>query len=337
MGDPAGIGPEIIVKVLNNPKVYEKCNPLVIGDSGVIADALRICNMDLKILHFDTIKRVSFQPNQINILDLKNVNLKDLVYGKVNAACGEAAGQYIEKAIILALDKTIDAVVTAPINKKAFDLGGYGRKYRGHTEMLASLTNSKDAFMLLVSGNLRVIHVTTHIPMKEVVDLIKKERIYKTILKANEACRELGIKTPKIGVAGFNAHSGDNGIMGNEEMTQIIPAINSALSKGLNVQGPIPGDTIFPKCVSGTYDVIVAMYHDQGHIPVKMLGFKWTGDRWSVVSGVNITVGLSIIRTSVDHGTAFGKAGKGLADPTSLQEAIDYAILIAKNRKKKVN
>jgi 4-hydroxythreonine-4-phosphate dehydrogenase len=265
---------------------------------------------------------------------MDNVHLEKIPHGQVNADCGRAAGEYIEKAIYLAMDKEIAAMVTAPINKESFDLGGYGKKYRGHTEMLAGLTKSDKAVMLLASGKLRVIHVTTHVPMRKAVDLIKKDRILSTIHKAAEACRQLGIDSPKIGVAGLNAHASDGGIMGLEEVEEILPAVEAARAEGLNVEGPIPGDTIFPRGNAGTYDIIVAMYHDQGHIPVKLMGFLWDGKAWTSVSGVNITIGLPIIRTSVDHGTAFGKAGKGLADERSLLDAVDYAILIAENRNK---
>jgi 4-hydroxythreonine-4-phosphate dehydrogenase len=187
--------------------------------------------------------------------------------------------------------------------------------------------------MMLASGNLRVLHVTTHVSMRQAVDLIKKERVYNTIHKAHEACRELGIENPRIGVCGLNPHAGEGGIMGYEEMEEIMPAIEKARADGLNVEGPIPGDTIYPRGKSGIFDVIVAMYHDQGHIPVKLVGFLHDGAAWSSVSGVNITIGLPIIRVSVDHGTAFGKAGKGIANEQSLVDAVDYAVLIAKNRK----
>ena len=198
--------------------------------------------------------------------------------------------------------------------------------------MLASMTNTPDVAMVLAHGHLRVIHVTTHVSLRKSLDLIRTERIYKTIKIAVEACRQLGISSPKIAVAGLNPHCGDGGIMGDEEIKEITPAIENARSDGIDVDGPIPPDTIFPKGRSGTYDIIVAMYHDQGHIPLKFHGFEWDGEKWTSVGGVNITFGLPIIRTSVDHGTAFGKAGKGIADERSLLDAIDYAIVIAKNR-----
>lgn len=336
MGDPTGIGSEIIVKALSQPDVYVKCRPLVIGDKWAMEDAIKITRIKLDVRSINTISNASFRHGILDVYDLNNIKLEKIPYGKVDADCGRAAGEYIEKAIHMAMEKEIAAIVTGPINKESFDLGGYGKKYRGHTEMLAALTKSEKVFMLLASGNLRVIHVTTHVSMKDSVELIKKERIYNTILKAFEACQELGIKSPKIGVAGLNAHAGDGGIMGIEEVEEIIPAIEKAKADGLNVEGPVPGDTIFPRGKAGTYDIIVAMYHDQGHIPVKLMGFNWNGKIWDSISGVNITIGLPIIRTSVDHGTAFGKAGKGLANEKSLLDAMDYAILIAENRGKSV-
>lgn len=334
MGDPAGIGPEIIAKALSKKDIYDKCRPVVIGDKRAMEQALDIAKAELTVSGVEKIDDAAFTHGTIDVLDMKNLPLDKIPHGKVDETCGRAAGEYIEKAINLALDKEIAAMVTAPINKEAFDLGGYGKKYRGHTEMLAGLTNSDKAFMLLASGNLRVIHVTTHVPMRKAVDLIKTPRVYNTIQRAYQACLELGIENPRIGVCGLNAHAGESGIIGYEEVEEIIPAIEKARADGLNVDGPIPGDTIYPKGRAGTYDVIVAMYHDQGHIPVKLMGFLFDGKVWNSVSGVNITIGLPIIRTSVDHGTAFGKAGKGHANERSLLDAIEYAILIAKNREK---
>ncbi len=332
MGDPAGVGSEIIAKALTDTAIYQKCRPIVIGDKKAVEDGIRIAKAQLTAQGISKVEEAQFKPGTIDVLDLNNLPLDAIPYGQVDADCGRAAGEYIEKGINLAMDKEINAIVTGPINKESFDMGGYGKKYRGHTEMLAGLTNSEKAVMLLACGQLRVIHVTTHVPMRQAVDLIKTQRVYNTIHKAHEACLQLGLKDPVIGVAGLNAHAGDGGVIGREEIEEIIPAIEKAKADGLNVQGPIPGDTIFPKGQAGTFDIIVCMYHDQGHIPVKFAGFQWNGEKWTSVGGVNITIGLPIIRTSVDHGTAFGKAGKGLADEQSLIDAIDYAILIAKNR-----
>ncbi len=332
MGDPAGIGPEIIAKALNNTTLYDKCNPIIIGDKWAMEDAVRMTGLSLTVRGISDVKDAQCEPGTIDVYDLNNLTeIDEIPYGKVNAVCGKAAGQYIEKAIYMALDKEIDAMVTGPINKESFDLGGYGKKYTGHTEMIAGLTKSR-VNMMLASGKLRVIHVTTHVSVRTMVDMIKKERVYNTIRRAYEGCRLLGIKEPKIGVCGLNPHAGEGGLMGMEEVEEIIPAIEQARAEGLHVEGPFPGDTVYPRGRAGTLDVIVAMYHDQGHIPVKLVGFLFDGEVWNSVSGVNITIGPPIIRVSVDHGTAFGKAGKGIADFTSLLDAIDYAKLIAENK-----
>ncbi|MFC1585755.1 4-hydroxythreonine-4-phosphate dehydrogenase PdxA [Fibrobacterota bacterium] len=332
MGDPAGIGSEIIAKALAREEVYTKCRPVVIGDAQAIRDGIRIGGVNLKVNAIDDIEKAAFSNGTIDVYDLKNIDMNNLTYGKVDQQCGKAAGQYIETAVDMAMNKKVHAIVTAPIHKEAFDLGGYGKNYRGHTEMLAALSGTEQVAMVLAHGNLRVIHVTTHVSLRKALDLIKQGRIYETIKIAVEACHQLGISEPKLGIAGLNPHCGDGGIMGDEEVTEIAPAIERARSEGVNIDGPIPPDTIFPRGISGTYDIIVVMYHDQGHIPLKFHGFQWDGTKWKSVGGVNITFGMPIIRTSVDHGTAFGKAGKGTADEKSLLDAIDYAITIAKNR-----
>lgn len=334
MGDAAGIGPEIVAKALGHPQVFEHCRPIVIGDKRIMEEVLQKIGADMKIRSCADLPRATYKFGQMNVFDLHNIKRTDFVYGRVNAALGRAAGEYIAKAVQLAVEGKIDAIVTAPINKESFFAGGYGQKYSGHTEMLAGLTGAEDVKMLLVSGNLRVIHVSTHVALRKAVDEIKEMRVYRTILTASRACRQLGIENPRIAVSGLNPHCGEGGIMGDEEIKEIRPAVDRAISEGLKVAGPYPADTIFPRGLAGDYDIIVAMYHDQGHIPVKLHGFKWQGTGWSSIRGVNITIGLPIIRTSVDHGTAFGKAGKGLADETSLLEAIEYAVRLSENRDK---
>jgi 4-hydroxythreonine-4-phosphate dehydrogenase len=332
MGDPAGIGPEIITKALNEPAVYRQCNPVVIGERRILADAAGMSGLNLRIESITDIRTAPFRNGLINIIDLKNIDSQEIVYGMVNADLGRASGEYIEKAIELASQKEIDAMVTAPINKESFYLGGYGKKYMGHTEMLAALTGSSNVSMVLAHSRLRVIHVTSHVSLRKALDLITEKNILKTIHVAYEACQQLGIDKPKIAVAGLNPHCGEGGLMGDEEIKEIRPAVEQALAEGLDVSGPVPADTVFPKGQAGVFDIVVALYHDQGHIPVKLQGFKWENDGWSDVRGVNITFGLPIIRTSVDHGTAYGKAGKGCADENSLIDAIRYAVKIAKNR-----
>lgn len=254
-----------------------------------------------------------------------------ITYGQISPTCGRIAGEAIKEAIDLALKGDIDAVVTAPINKEAFNLGGW--KYAGHTEMFADLTNTRDYAMMLVHNNLRVIHVTTHVSLRDALDLITEERVYKTIKVANDACKQLGIDTPKIAVAALNPHGGEGGTFGEEEEKILTPAIKRAKEEGVLVSDvPIPADVVFSKCLGGASDCVVAMYHDQGHIPLKTVGFKYKEGGWGKVDGVNITFGLPIIRTSPDHGVAFGKAGKGTADPTSMISAIKLAIKLVENK-----
>jgi 4-phospho-D-threonate 3-dehydrogenase / 4-phospho-D-erythronate 3-dehydrogenase len=254
------------------------------------------------------------------------------VYGQVNKHYGYIAGKAIKQAIDLATLKEIDAIVTCPINKAGLQLGGW--QYPGHTEMLASYCNVKDYAMMLVHKNLRVVHATTHVALRDVPELITVERIYRTIKTAFNGCKDLGIDEPYIGVCALNPHAGDGGLFGDEE--KIIKAgIDKAKTEGFKVYDkPIPSDVAFAKAYGGAFDCVVAMYHDQGHIPVKTLGFKWNGEDWGEMDGVNITLGLPIIRTSPDHGVAYGKAGKGIADPTSMISAIKLAIDIVNNRRK---
>ena len=253
-----------------------------------------------------------------------------ITYGKPSSICGRLAGESIYEAIQLALKGEIDAVVTAPIHKEAFNLGGW--KYAGHTEMFADLTKTSDYAMMLIHHNLRVIHVTTHCSLRNALDLITTDRVYKTITIAHDACKKLGIISPRIAVAGLNPHCGEEGTFGNEEKEILLPAIKKAQEENISVSKPIPADVVFAKGLGGAYDCVVAMYHDQGHIPVKTVGFKWEKEEWGEIDGVNATFGLPIIRTSPDHGVAFGKAGKGIADPTSMISAIKIAIQLVESR-----
>jgi 4-hydroxythreonine-4-phosphate dehydrogenase len=334
MGDPAGIGPEIIIKSLSNKKIYEYSKPLVFADAQVMQAALNICNCPVKINSVSEIKDATFRYGLIDVLDLKNVDLEKLEYGKVSAASGNAAFESIRKVIEMALNGDIDATVTAPINKVSINLAGH--HFSGHTEIYAHFTHTEKYAMLLADDTLRVIHVTTHIPLRKACDSITQERILDVIHLLGEACIQFGIDNPKIGVAGLNPHAGDAGLFGTEDEEIILPAIRKAQSQGYNVEGPVPPDSLFSKAIQGKYDGCVAMYHDQGHIPFKLVGFKWNNQTQSMdsVKGVNITLGLPIIRTSVDHGTAFEIAGKGIASEDAMVISIEYAIKMAVNRKK---
>jgi 4-hydroxythreonine-4-phosphate dehydrogenase len=321
MGDAAGVGPEIIDKALAKKEFYNIARPIVIGDASVIEDALKVAKVKVDINSVKDVSEAKYEHGTIEVIDLKNIRLSELKMGQVQAMAGEASVKYVEKAVEMALENKIDAIVTAPLNKEAMNLAGYD--YAGHTEILAHLTKTKDYAMMLVAGHLRVIHVTTHVSMRDACELIKKDRVLTTIRLTNEVTKKMGVKAPKIAISGFNPHAGESGLFGNEEIKEITPAIESAKKNNMNVIGPMPPDTVFLRASRGEYDAVVAMYHDQGHIPVKMLGFE---------SGINVTIGLPIIRTSVDHGTAYRRAGLrlGTGDPTSLEEAMKLAVQMAK-------
>jgi len=332
MGDPAGIGPEIAAKAFADKKLYEKCKPLVTGDASVMEQAVKIAKANLKVNAIEKVSQAKFEYGIIDVVDLKDVDVKSLVHGKVSAMAGKAAFDAVKKVIELAMANDIDATVTGPLNKESLNLAGY--HYTGHTEIYADFTKTKDYTMMLAEGKLRVVHVSTHVSLRQACDNVKKERVYAVIKLAYNAMRDFGIANPRIGVAGLNPHASDGGLFGCEEVNEIVPAIEKARGEGITVDGPVPPDTLFSKALGGQYDIVVAMYHDQGHIPLKIVGFTWneTEKKWNSVSGVNITLGLPIIRTSVDHGTAFGKAGKGSATEESLVNAIDYAIKFAHQR-----
>ncbi|WP_373099815.1 MULTISPECIES: 4-hydroxythreonine-4-phosphate dehydrogenase PdxA [Pasteurellaceae] len=311
MGDAAGIGPEVIIKALEDKRIYDLAHPIVIGDKKIMQRALNIVNSELVLNTVADIDHFSALFGRIDILDLDNLPA-DLPFARVDPRAGRAAYDYIEKAVRLTLDKKIHAIVTAPLNKEALHAGG--KPFPGHTEILAHLTRTSDYSMMLTSEKLNVIHVTTHVQLRKACDLVKQERVLKVIELADEYTRMLGIAEPRIAVAGLNPHAGENGMFGDEDAKEILPAVQQARQNGLNVSGPIAPDTVFHRAANlNEFDIVVVMYHDQGHIPIKVLGFD---------TGVNVTVGLPFIRTSVDHGTAFPIAGKGIADSRSMTEAL---------------
>ncbi len=321
MGDPTGAGPEIIVKSLASPEVRGLCRSVVIGDAGVMRAAAQIVGIPAEVRVVSRPGEAEGREGVIPVIDLKNVNLAELVRGRVAASGGAAAYGAIESAIRLALAGEIDAIVTAPLNKEALNLAGY--HYSGHTEILAQLCEVKDVVMMLVARSLRVAHVTTHVSLRRAIDLVTRERVLTVLRLASEAIKIMGIAEPHLAVAGLNPHAGEGGLFGDEEIKEITPAIEAARAEGMRVTGPLPPDTAFLRTLEGQFDGALAMYHDQGHIPVKMAAFE---------EGVNVTLGLPIIRTSVDHGTVFGKAGKGTASPRSLIEAIKLAARMSLNR-----
>jgi 4-hydroxythreonine-4-phosphate dehydrogenase len=320
IGDPSGAGPEVCLKALENVDILKNYKPILFGDETVIRRVMPIVECETQLNVLSDVD--GYKDGYINLISLNNM-MDDYEFGKVQAKCGKAGFEYIKAAIESAQADKIDAVVTGPINKEA--LNKAGMHYSGHTEIFADLTGTKDYAMLLTGGLLKVIHVTTHVSMREACDRIKMDRVYTVIKLANKAMKDLGIKSPKVAVAGLNPHSGENGLFGDEEIKEIIPAIEKAKAEGIDVNGPVPPDTVFLHCKNGKYHVVVAMYHDQGHIPLKLLDF---------MGGVNVTVGLPIIRTSVDHGTVFGKAGKGTADENSMIKAVEMAVQFALNRSK---
>ena len=336
MGDPGGVGPEIIVKALNSPEVKNLCVPIVIGDASVIEEALKLCKSPLSLRIIRSPKEAITTKGLINFIHVippdpsfphsggfaeakqkwgEKSKVETFKKNKPTTESGGACVSYIKKAAEFALSKQVEGIVTAPISKEALKMAGL--KWPGHTEMLADLTRTRDYAMMLVGGPLRVILVTIHTALKNVPDLITRQRIAKTLRLAQRACEMLMIKKPKIAVAGLNPHAGEAGIFGDEEIKIIIPAIRQAINEGIPVSGPYPPDTIFHKAYKGEVDIIVCMYHDQGLIPLKMIAFD---------KGVNVTVGLPFIRTSPDHGTAYDIAWKGIADPSSMIEAIRLAV-----------
>lgn len=342
MGDPAGCGPEITVKTLHDPSIYDRCRPIVIGDAEVFRDAVRILEKtgyllpgEIKINPVSDVKEAGFRYGTIDIYHLDLIDMDRFEYGKLSEMCGEAAFQCVAKVIELAMNGEVDATVTNALNKEAINMAGH--HYSGHTEIYADYTNTRDYAMMLAHEELRVVHVSTHVSLREACERVRKERVLSCIRLADEACRDIGIVNPRIAVAGLNPHAGEDGMFGREEIDEIMPAILEAREEQIDVEGPVPPDTVFSKARGGWYDIIVVMYHDQGHIPLKVVGFVYDKDeqKWGAVAGINVTLGLPIIRVSVDHGTAFGHAWKGVQNELSLVNSIDYAVRMAESRMEK--
>ncbi len=315
MGDPAGVGPEIVVKALLHERVYERCRPLVIGDQRMLA---RAAGWTAASSRFDPIQDPAagrYELGTITLIDLANADPAMIAPGRISAAAGGAAVDYVFQACDLATADAVQAVVTAPLNKEAMHLAGY--HYAGHTELLTERTGAQRVSMLLTGPKLRVVHVSTHVALDEAIRRVTTARVSEVIELAYRSCRALGVAEPRIAIAGLNPHAGEAGLFGDQESREIQPAIEAARARGLQVSDPQPPDTVFLRAVKGEFDIVVAMYHDQGHIPMKLLAFD---------SGVNVSMGLPIIRTSVDHGTAFDIAGTGNAREESLLCAIDVAL-----------
>jgi len=321
MGDAAGIGPEIIIKSLGHPDLYDRCRPLVIGDARRLREAGRIVNSKLEVNAINDPSEAQFRFGVADCIDLKLIP-EGLPWGQLSPICGNAAYQYLARAVELARAGQIDAICTAPLNKEALHAGGH--RFPGHTEMLAHLTGTPEVSMMLSTPKLKVIHVTTHIGLIDAIAKIEPGLVERTIGRAHDVLTRAGIARPRIGVCGINPHAGEHGLFGHgEEESKIEPAVRACQARGWDVQGPLPADTLFFRAGRGDFDIVVAMYHDQGHGPVKVLGIE---------AGVNITVGLPVIRTSVDHGTAFDIAGTGKADEQSLLVALSQAGELAPNK-----
>jgi len=318
MGDPAGVGPEVVMKALARADAYALCRPLVIGDAKQLARANGLLKSNLVIHSIKTPAEAKFARGTVECIDIGDVP-QDIPYGKVSAAAGEAAYRYIERAVQLAMEKRIDAVCTAPINKEAMNAAGH--KFPGHTELLAKLTGTPEVSLTLLAPKLRVIHVTAHIGLLDAIDKIDAALVERTIARGRDLLTRAGVLEPCIGVCGINPHAGEGGLFGRgEEGKKIVPAVAAARARGWKVDGPLPADSLFYLAARGDYDLVVAMYHDQGHGPVKAMGLE---------HGVNVTAGLPIVRTSVDHGTAFDIAGTGKADERSMIEALRQAAALA--------
>ncbi len=323
LGDPAGIGPEVVLKALTHTDVYESSRPLVIGDRRILERAAECLGQSVELDIVNDAAEGVYEPDAVTFLDLENAPPDETPVGEVSATAGAAAVEYVFRACDLAMEGAVDAVVTAPLNKAAMNMAGHD--YAGHTELLTERTGAERVSMLLVGPNLRIVHVSTHVGLADAIARVTPERVEAVIQLAHDACQALGIARPRIGVAGLNPHASEGGLFGDEEATRIEPAIRAARSRGLDVSDPQPPDTVFLRATKGAYDVVVAQYHDQGHIPMKLLAFD---------SGVNVSYGLPIIRTSVDHGTAFDIAGTGVASESSMLAAIDIAVQMAHARER---
>jgi len=317
MGDPAGIGPEIVVKALGDKKILNSAKLIVIGDKKVIKKAIEITKTKIKINDYN-IEKDNYKKEKINLIDLDNVKMDRLKFGEIQSMTGKAAFEYVEYLINYGMQDKIDAITTPPINKEALKAADI--EYIGHTEMLADLTNTKNPLTMFQVHNLKVFFLSRHVSLKKACNLVKEERVYNHIIKGHNALERLGFKNPKIAVAGLNPHSGERGLFGNEEVEEIKPAVQRAKKESYLVEGPISADSVFHFGLKGKYDGILSLYHDQGHIATKMVDFEKT---------ISITNNLPFLRTSVDHGTAFDISWQNKASDVSMKEAIKLAIKYA--------
>ncbi|WP_294148906.1 4-hydroxythreonine-4-phosphate dehydrogenase PdxA [uncultured Clostridium sp.] len=318
MGDPAGVGPEIVVKAIADPTVWKRAESIVIGDRGIIEKAIELTNSPVKVNVLTSQSEGNFSREILNLIDLQNIDMNYFEYGKVNGMCGRAAYGYIEESVRLALERRADAVVTPPINKESLRLGNI--LYIGHTEIFGALSGTKDPLTMFETKGLRVFFLTRHVSLRTMLDMIKKDRIKDYVRRCKKALERLGVDDGIMAIAGLNPHSGEHGLFGTEEMEEIIPAVEELKQEGYKVEGPIGADSVFHQAALGKYNSVLSLYHDQGHIATKTLDFERT---------VAVTNGMPFLRTSVDHGTAFDIAGTGEASAVSMKEAIFVAVKYA--------
>jgi 4-hydroxythreonine-4-phosphate dehydrogenase len=316
MGDPAGIGPEIVVKTLAQAQIYKDCRPVIIGSAASLEEANLQVGSSLTINLLDGISSVKSEPAVVDLLEPAALSMDEFEMGRVSAACGKAAVAYIERGISLAVGGEVAALVTCPIHKEAIQLAGYHGDI-GHQEILARTTDSQDLAVMLMTQGLKVVHLSTHKPLGEAVAYVKRPVIVQRLQLTAETVHRWGMKKPKIAVAALNPHGGEGGLLGREEIEEIVPAVEEARGLGIDVEGPYPADSIFYRAINGEFDIVLALYHDQGHIPIKVHNFE---------DSVTATMGIPLIRTSVDHGTAFDIVGKNAADPRSLIRAVQTAV-----------
>jgi 4-hydroxythreonine-4-phosphate dehydrogenase len=318
MGDPSGIGPELTVKVLSKKEVYESCHPFVIGDPNVMKVASEVVREDLRIKSIQDISEAGFSFSQIDVLCPKGMNIQEIRWGKLDPAMGKVAALCLEEAFRMALEKKIDGVVSAPLNKEAFHLSGY--PYIDELDYLSEITSSSETFVIGVMGSIWTVAVTSHIPFRDIADMIKKDRVFRYIQLMNQTLKKVGVVDPKIAVVALNVHGGEGGLIGREEIEEIKPAIEEARKLGINAHGPFPADTIFVRAIGGEFNAVVCMYHDQANIARKLHAKR---------KGATLYMGLPVICGTTAHGTAFDIAGKGIADPGSLEDALKYTAMLS--------
>ena len=322
MGDPCGIGPEVVVKALAGPQVYASCRPLVVGNTFAMQQAVKLTGLPLEIRETNDPSASGVDPGVVDVVDIHNLNPEDITVGQISVPCGKAAMEWVTKAGELALAGAVDGLATAPLNKEAASLAGY--QAIGHMELLQELSGAETVGTMLLAKNLRVVHLTTHRSLRVACDYVKQDRILSYLQLTHDSFVQWGYANPRIGVAALNPHGSDGGLLGNEEAEEIAPAVAAAQRLGIGAVGPVPADVIFHQAINDRYDVVLAMFHDQGHIPVKVYGFE---------ESITANLGLPFVRTSVDHGTAFDIAGKGVADQTSMLESIRLAVALAKGKR----